>query len=121
MNTTTLTRWSLRLASLLVCLALWQVLSARQVNLGLVTFANVPTARAVLLAAWNLAQSSKLGRHLGGSLLRVLAGYLLAAFALGIALGLPIGRSAAGRATACCRRWKCCGRSRRWPGFPWRS
>ena len=42
MNFNTLSRWSLRLASLLVCLALWQVLSARHVNLGLVTFANVP-------------------------------------------------------------------------------
>lgn len=91
MNSTTLTRWSLRLASLLVCLALWQVLSARHVNLGVVTFANVPGPRDVLDAAWNLAQSSKLGRHLSSSLLRVLAGYLLAALA-GILLGLLIGR-----------------------------
>ena len=59
MNTTTLSRWSLRLVSLLVCLGLWQVLSARHVNLGLVTFANVPGPRDVLDAAWNLAQSSK--------------------------------------------------------------
>ena len=71
MNSTTLTRWSLRLASLLACLALWQVLSARHVDLGLVTFANVPGPRDVLDAAWSLAQSSKLGRHLGSSLLRI--------------------------------------------------
>ncbi|MBH3433028.1 ABC transporter permease [Pseudomonas citronellolis] len=91
MNLTTLSRWSLRLASLLACLALWQLVSSRHLNLGLVTFANVPGPGEVLDAAVQLAQSSKLGRHLGASLARVLAGYLLAAVA-GVLLGLAIGR-----------------------------
>jgi len=91
MNLTTLSRWSLRLASLLACLALWQLASSRHLNLGLVTFANVPGPGEVLDAAVQLAQSSKLGRHLGASLARVLAGYLLAAVA-GVLLGLAIGR-----------------------------
>ncbi|PWU27722.1 ABC transporter permease [Pseudomonas sp. RW407] len=91
MNLNNLTRWSLRLASLLLCVALWQLASARYLNLGIVTFANVPGPREVLDAAVQLAQSSKLGRHLGSSLARVLAGYLLAAVA-GVLLGLAIGR-----------------------------
>lgn len=91
MNLTILSRWSLRLASLLACLALWQLASARHLNLSLVTFANVPGPGEVLDAAVQLAQSSKLGRHLGASLARVLAGYLLAAVA-GVLLGLAIGR-----------------------------
>ncbi|KAF1072116.1 MAG: putative aliphatic sulfonates transport permease protein SsuC [Pseudomonas citronellolis] len=85
------TRWSLRLGSLLVCLALWQQACAHHLNLGLVTFANVPGPREVLDAAWQLAHSSKLARHLGASLARVLAGYLLAAL-VGVLLGLAIGR-----------------------------
>ena len=86
-------RWATRAASLAACLAFWQLAAGLQLNLGLVTFANVPTPGAVLLAACNLAQSSVLLAHLGASLARVFAGYLLAA-ALGIALGLAIGRSA---------------------------
>ncbi len=108
-------RWATRAASLAACLAFWQLAAGLQLNLGLVTFANVPTPGAVLLAACNLAQSSVLLAHLGASLARVFAGYLLAA-ALGIALGLAIGSP--GPRPCCCRRWKCCGRSRRWPGFP---
>ncbi|MBG4624362.1 ABC transporter permease [Pseudomonas aeruginosa] len=86
-------RWATRAASLAACLAFWQLAAGLQLNLGLVTFANVPTPGAVLLAACNLAQSSVLLAHLGASLARVFAGYLLAA-ALGIALGLAIGRAA---------------------------
>ncbi len=86
-------RWATRAASLAACLAFWQLAAGLQLNLGLVTFANVPTPGAVLLAACNLAQSSVLLAHLGASLAQVFAGYLLAA-ALGIALGLAIGRSA---------------------------
>lgn len=85
-------RWATRAASLAACLAFW-LAAGLQLNLGLVTFANVPTPGAVLLAACNLAQSSVLLAHLGASLAQVFAGYLLAA-ALGIALGLAIGRSA---------------------------
>ncbi|HFT1866951.1 TPA: ABC transporter permease, partial [Pseudomonas aeruginosa] len=77
-------RWATRAASLAACLAFWQLAAGLQLNLGLVTFANVPTPGAVLLAACNLAQSSVLLAHLGASLARVFAGYLLAA-ALGIA------------------------------------
>ena len=85
-------RRALRLASVLACLALWQVLATRHVNLGVVTFANVPTPREVLSALLDLLASASLWAHVSSSLYRVFAGFL-AAGVIGIALGLAIGRS----------------------------
>lgn len=85
-------RWPLRIASLLACLLFWQVAASQRLDLGLVTFTYVPTPSAVLDAAWQLLQSSKLAQHLGSSLSRVFAGYLAAAV-VGVLLGLAIGRS----------------------------
>lgn len=86
-----LARLSLQLASLLGCLLLWQLACAYRVNLGFVTFANTPRPAEVLEAALQLAQSPKLWPHLSSSLMRVGAGFGLAAV-LGVALGLLIGR-----------------------------
>jgi NitT/TauT family transport system permease protein len=86
--------WSrsvVRVSALLVCVFLWHVLASRRLHLGLVTFANVPPPAEVLDAAWELAQSPKLLRHLGSSLLRIAIGFSLAAV-LGVGLGLLIGR-----------------------------
>lgn len=87
-----LTRWPLRLASLLACLLFWQVAASQKLDLGLFTFTYVPTPSAVLEAAWQLLASNVLLAHVSSSLVRVFAGYLAAAV-LGVALGLLIGRS----------------------------
>lgn len=84
-------RLSLQLLSLVGCLLLWQLACAYRVHLGVVTFANTPRPAEVLEAAWQLAQSPKLWPHLSSSLLRVGAGFGLAAV-LGVGLGLVIGR-----------------------------
>ncbi len=81
-------RWIPRVASLLLCLLFWQLAASHHWNLGLVTFANVPTPVAVIEAALGLGDSGKLGQHLGSSLGRVFAGYL-AALIIGVALGRP--------------------------------
>jgi NitT/TauT family transport system permease protein len=85
-------RLALRLASLLACLLAWQWTSTSHLNLGLVTFQNVPAPAEVLRAGWDLLQSPLLLKHLGASLARVFCGFAAAALA-GVALGLLIGRS----------------------------
>ena len=82
----------LRLGSILLCLLLWQWAAARHLDLGLLTFQNVPSPRDVVQAAAELVQSPRLISHLSASVSRVLSGFLLAAFT-GITLGLLIGRS----------------------------
>jgi len=77
--------------SIVLCVLLWHWASTQRLNLGLVTFANVPPPAEVLSAAWALFQSPKLWPHLSSSLLRVGAGFGLAAL-VGIGLGLLIGR-----------------------------
>jgi NitT/TauT family transport system permease protein len=93
-----LQRWGLQTLSLLLCLLAWHVASTAHVNLGLVTFQNVPTPMDVLHAAWELLSSPKLGKHLGSSLARIGLGFVLAAVA-GVGLGLVIGRSRWARLT----------------------
>lgn len=85
-------RWLLRLASIAVCLLVWQAASRLRLDLGVVTFANVPAPSDVLEAAVALAQSSKMFDHVSSSLRRVGIGYAIAAI-LGIGLGLAVGRS----------------------------
>lgn len=92
MSLTAPQRWSVRLGSLLACLAFWQAAASWRLDLGLLTFTYVPTPTAVLEAGWQLLQSDKLVEHLSSSLARVFAGYLAAAV-LGVLLGLAIGRS----------------------------
>lgn len=84
-------RHLLRIASVTVCLLLWQWASQHRVNLGLVTFQNVPAPKEVLSSAWALVQSPKLLSHLSASLARVFSGFAAAAVA-GIVLGMLIGR-----------------------------
>jgi NitT/TauT family transport system permease protein len=87
----------LPLASVISCIALWHLLATRHVNLGVVTFANVPSPLEVLRAALDLLVSPKLRQHLLSSLTRIGVGFFLAAL-IGIALGLIIGRFAKVRA-----------------------
>ena len=85
-------RWILRLVSIAACLLVWQAAARLRLNLGVVTFANVPAPTDVLEAAIALAQSPKLLDHVTSSLGRVGMGYGIAAV-VGIALGLAVGRS----------------------------
>ena len=84
-------RPALQLGSIVLCLLLWHLAATHHLHLGIVTFANVPPPSEVLSAAWALLQSPKLWPHLSSSLLRVGAGFGLAALT-GIGLGLLIGR-----------------------------
>lgn len=83
--------WLLRVASLLCCLAFWQVAASQRLDLGLLTFSYVPTPAAVVRAAVDLLESGTLWNHLLSSLGRVFAGYLTASLC-GVGLGLAIGR-----------------------------
>src|SRR4051794_21801293 len=85
-------RLALRLASLVTCVLAWQWASSTHVDLGLVTFQNVPSPKDVVQAAWDLLHSPKLLAHLGASLSRVFSGFVAAAV-VGIVLGMVIGRS----------------------------
>jgi len=85
-------RWLLRSASIVACLMLWQIASSLRLDLGIVTFRNVPPPSEVIEAGIALARSSKLFAHVSSSLARVFAGYGIAAV-LGIGLGLAVGRS----------------------------
>ncbi|MED5620201.1 ABC transporter permease [Ideonella sp. BN130291] len=82
-----------QLASIVACLLLWHLAATHKLNLGVVTFDNVPLPADVLQAAGELLQSPKLLSHLVSSLLRVGIGFGIAAV-LGILLGLLIGRLA---------------------------
>ncbi|MCJ2144436.1 ABC transporter permease [Methylobacterium sp. E-066] len=85
-------RLAIRAGALGLGLLAWHLAASLKLDLGLVTFRNVPTPAAVARAAWALAHAPKLGAHLGASLARVLGGFL-AALVAGIGLGLAIGRS----------------------------
>lgn len=85
-------RWVLRALSIAVCLLAWQAASTLRLDLGLVTFTNVPPPTEVFWAAVDFVQSSKVSDHVTSSLRRVGVGYAIAA-AVGIALGLAVGRS----------------------------
>ena len=84
-------RYAVRLASLALFVGVWQFASASRLHLGFVTFANVPTPTEALDAFVALVRSGKLAPHLLSSLMRVFAGFAIAA-ATGIVLGLAIAR-----------------------------
>jgi NitT/TauT family transport system permease protein len=80
------------LLSIAACVAAWQLAASKHVDLGLVTFQNVPAPSDVVAAAKDLIESPKLSQHLWASVYRVFSGFAGAA-AIGIVLGLVIGRS----------------------------
>jgi NitT/TauT family transport system permease protein len=85
-------RLLLRLTSVALCILVWQWAAGNHINLGVVTFQNVPPPIEVLAAAWSLLHSPKLLSHLTASVSRVFSGFVVAAL-IGILLGLLIGRS----------------------------
>lgn len=89
-------RGALQAVSLLACLLLWHWGATSRADLGVVTFAHVPTPAQALEAAWQLLQSPKLWPHLGSSLARVAGGFG-AAVVIGVGLGLAVGHWRAAR------------------------
>ena len=81
-----------RASSIAICILLWHLASTRHVDLGVITFQNVPSPEEVLVAARELLESQKILSHLTASMSRVFSGFLGAAV-VGIGLGLMIGRS----------------------------
>ncbi|MGC4000463.1 MAG: ABC transporter permease [Anaeromyxobacter sp.] len=84
-------RLALRAGAVATAVGLWEFASARRLDLRVVTFRNVPAPTEVAEAAWRLLHSPKLPLHVANSLLRVFAGFGVAAVA-GVVLGLVIGR-----------------------------
>lgn len=82
---------ALNLASLLACLGAWALVTHFKLDLGLVTFRNVPSPAEVLHGGWSFLTSDAAPRHIGASLWRVLVGFVLASLA-GVSLGLLVGR-----------------------------
>ena len=82
--------------SLAACLAAWAAATQVNLDLGFVTFRNVPSPAEVLKGGWDFLTSREAGQHLGASVYRVLAGFALAALA-GVSLGLLAGRIRAAR------------------------
>jgi NitT/TauT family transport system permease protein len=80
-----------QLASICVCIGLWQLVVSIRLSLGVITFANMPAPVDVVQAFWVQCHSPKLPMHLAASLFRVLSGFCFAAVA-GVSLGLAIGR-----------------------------
>ncbi len=78
--------------ALALSLAAWHLAATYRLDLGVVTFRNVPTPTAAAQAAWALLHAPALPTHLAASLARVLSGFL-AALGVGVVLGLAIGRS----------------------------
>jgi NitT/TauT family transport system permease protein len=85
-------RFLVRVGSIAICIALWQLASSLRLNFGIVTFRNVPPPTEVVQSMFLLLHSPKLLSHVGSSLWRVFAGYGAAAL-LGVLLGFAIGRS----------------------------
>jgi len=86
------TRLALRALSLALFIVLWQLASASRLNLGVVTFANVPAPTEVLDSALILARSGKLIPHLAASVIRVLSGFGVATL-FGVGIGIAVARA----------------------------
>ncbi|BEP57198.1 MULTISPECIES: ABC transporter permease [unclassified Variovorax] len=91
-NNGNLPRATWRIAALFLCVLAWHLATRERMNLGFITFQNVPRPREVAESAWSLVQSPLVLQHLSASLRRVFIGFGLAAVA-GVALGLAIGRA----------------------------
>lgn len=82
--------WMLRIASIVLCLFLWQEASTQGWH-WIIQFQNVPAPTEVVQATQRIIQSPKVLGHIVNSVRRIFVGFLLAAV-LAIGLGLLIGR-----------------------------
>lgn len=83
--------WPVRITSVAVAIALWQVLTANDVRLWL-RFDTLPTVAEVLVAFGTRIGTQDYWLDLGQSLIRILTGFVLAAIA-GVITGILLGRS----------------------------
>jgi len=82
--------WTLRVASIVLCLFLWQAASTQGWH-WIIQFQNVPAPTEVVQATEQIIQSPKVLGHVVNSVRRIFIGFSLAAV-LAIGLGLLIGR-----------------------------
>jgi NitT/TauT family transport system permease protein len=82
--------WTLRVASIVLCLLLWQAASTQGWH-WIIQFQNVPAPTEVIQATEQIIQSPKVLGHVVNSVRRIFIGFSLAAV-LAIGLGLMIGR-----------------------------
>jgi NitT/TauT family transport system permease protein len=82
--------WTLRIASIVLCLFLWQEASIQGWH-WIIQFQNVPAPAEVFQATQRIIQSPKVLGHVANSVRRILVGFSLAAV-IAIGLGLLIGR-----------------------------
>lgn len=87
-----LKQWLLGSIAIILSIVMWQVLSSFKINLGVISFVNVPSPITVVHSLIEFVQLPNALNHLKSSILRVLAGFVIAAV-LGIFLGLMIGHS----------------------------
>jgi NitT/TauT family transport system permease protein len=85
------TRWTVRTASLVVAVLLWQLLTTHQVSLW-IRFGNLPSATAVASEFWRQLHTGQYYRDLGASVLRIVTGFCIAGI-LGVAAGIGVARS----------------------------
>jgi NitT/TauT family transport system permease protein len=81
----------LRCASLATAILLWQLLTTHQVSLW-IRFGNLPSASAVATDFWQQLHTALYYQDVAASLLRILAGFLIAALT-GIGAGIAVARS----------------------------
>ncbi|MGC4074412.1 MAG: ABC transporter permease [Nibricoccus sp.] len=84
-------RLAVRVLSVLICVAAWEVASRNNWHVLGMRFENVPAPSEIWEAGRDLAQSPKVGSHIVSSLKRIFAGFAIAAV-LATTLGLIIGR-----------------------------
>lgn len=84
-------RWAVRLASLLAAVGLWHVLTTYDVTFGL-RFDQLPGPTQVADAFWQAVGTLQYHQDVAQSVIRILTGFVIAAFA-GIALGVLLARS----------------------------
>jgi NitT/TauT family transport system permease protein len=87
-----LKQWLVGGIAILLSIAIWQAMSTLKINLGFISFVNVPSPLTVAHSLVDFVQLPDAFSHLKSSILRVLVGFVIAAV-VGIFLGLIIGRS----------------------------
>lgn len=84
-------RWTVRIASLVAVVLLWQLLTTHQVSLW-IRFGNLPSATAVASEFWRQLHTGQYYHDLVASVLRIVAGFCIAAV-LGVTAGVAVARS----------------------------
>jgi NitT/TauT family transport system permease protein len=84
-------RVALQIAAVLVCLGAWYVVTLLKLNLGLITFHNVPSPVDVARGGWEFLTSSAATKHVLASIRRVGIGFGLATV-VGVVTGMLAGR-----------------------------